>query len=469
MITILLCYANFCTKLPLCLLITNSLLIFDAIAAEISGESHTIKIVVIQTRLLPEFFMKMDSSLQEQHILESLSTLSYRTGDLSHYLHEITLNVSRLLQIDWSNVTLCQNGFERVLASSLEFEGMDELFSLHGSVTDTVVATGQTLTVADVRQNPESGEVPEGYLCYLGVPLRTAQGEIIGTICSFDRQPRQFSDAEIRTAELFAERAATAIDNYHLYQLQIQFNDRLEAEVALRTAELKAAQVQLMEQERLAAIGEFAATIVHEIRNPMTTMMMGLKYAQKHLQTIPAQERLDLSIGEADRLERLLGEILMYSKPQTLQLEELELNTWLQATLILIVELPAAQGKQIDFTHSLDEIRILADRDKLKQVIINVLRNACEASPVSATIKIDIELTTALVSICVCNPGEVIPPEVLSKLGEPFFSTKSEGTGLGLAIVNRIVKAHAGKLEFQSDSLETCVRIELPYQRAASF
>ena len=260
--------------------------------------------------------MKVDSTLQEQRILESLSTLSYRTGDLNSYLQEVTLSISRLLQIDWSVVTLCQNGFDRILASNIEFEGMDGLFSLHGTVTNTVFTTGQTLTVEDVRQTSESGDLPDGYLCYLGVPLRTAQGEIIGTICSFNRQPRQFNDAEIRTAELFAERAATAIDNYHLYQLQLQFNDRLETEVALRTAELKEAQIKLMEQERLAAIGEFAATIVHEIRNPMTTMVMGLKYAQKHLQTAPAQERLDLSIGEANRLDRLLSEILMYAKPQ---------------------------------------------------------------------------------------------------------------------------------------------------------
>ena len=171
----------------------------------------------------------------------------------------------------------------------------------------------------------------------------------------------------------------------------------------------------------------------------MTTMMMGLKYAQKNLLTAPAQERLELSIGEADRLERLLSEILMYSKPQALQLEELELNTWLQATLRSIAELPAAQGRKISFNPSLDEIRILGDRDKLKQVIINVLRNACEASPVGATVEIELEINTQFVRVCVRNPGEPIPPEVLSKLGQPFFSTKSEGTGLGLAIVNRIV------------------------------
>ena len=409
--------------------------------------------------------MKIDSTLQEQRILESLSTLSYRTGDLNSYLQEITLNVSRLLQIDWSTVTICQNGFERVLASNIEFEGMDGLFSLHGTVTNTVFTTGQTLTVEDVRQTSQSGDLPDGYLCYLGVPLRTAQGEIIGTICSFNRQPRQFNDAEIRTAELFAERAATAIDNYHLYQLQLQFNDRLETEVALRTAELKEAQTKLMEQERLAAIGEFAATIVHEIRNPMTTMVMGLKYAQKHLQTAPAQERLDLSIGEANRLDRLLREILMYAKPQALQLEELELNTWLQSVLRSIVELPEAQGRQINFKYNGDEIRILADRDKLKQVIINVLRNGCEASPVGANVNLELEiLATPFVCIHVRNQGEVIPPEVLSKLGQPFFSTKPEGTGLGLAIVNRILNAHAGRLKFQSDVAGTLVSVELPLQ-----
>lgn len=407
--------------------------------------------------------MEIDSTLQEQRILESLSTLSYRTGELRSYLKEITLNVSYLLQIDWSTVTLYQNGFEQVLASSIEFEGMDQLFSLHGSVTNTVVTTGQTIAVEDVRQDSEAGEVPDGYLCYLGVPLRTAHGETIGTICSFHREPRQFTNSEIRTAELFAERAATAIDNYRLYQLQLQFNEQLEAEMALRTAELKAAQTRLMEQERLAAIGEFAAMIVHEIRNPLTTMSMGLKHAQKQLQAESSQERLALSMSEANRLDRLLSEILMYAKPQTLQLEELELNTWLQTELSSINELLEAQGRQINFTCSSNEVRILGDRDKLKQVMINLLRNACEASPIGEGIACEIEaLETTLVCVRVRNRGEVIPPEVLSKLGQPFFSTKLGGTGLGLAIVKRIVKAHEGQLVIQSDDSGTCISLQFP-------
>lgn len=407
--------------------------------------------------------MNEESTLHEQNILDSLSTLSYRNGDLKNYLQEITLYISQLLPIDWSVVTLCQNGLEQVLASNIEFEGMEQLVLLHGTVTNKVFETGQTLAVEDVRQTSEFGAVPDGYLCYLGVPLRTSQGETIGTICSFNRQPRQFSETEIRTAELFAERAATAIDNYHLYQIQRQFNQQLEEKVTLRTAELEAAQTHLLEQERLAGIGEFAAIIVHEIRNSLTTMSMGLNYAKQQLPNKPAQERLVLSLSEAQRLDRLLSEILMYAKPQTLQLEELELNSWMQEILSLITELPKTQRQQINFTPSLKPIKILGDRDKLKQVMINIFCNACEASPIGAVVDCKLEtFASAFVCIRVENQGETIPPEVMLKLGQPFFSTKPEGTGLGLAIVNRIVKAHRGRLRFQSNGTGTRVDVELP-------
>jgi signal transduction histidine kinase len=118
------------------------------------------------------------------------------------------------------------------------------------------------------------------------------------------QKPRRFEKNEVRIAEVFAERAATAIDNYHLYLQQRQFNQTLEAEVAKRTEELLATQIKLVEQERLAAIGEFAATISHEIRNSLTTVLMGLNYFQHIDLCEAAQTRLELALGEANRLER---------------------------------------------------------------------------------------------------------------------------------------------------------------------
>jgi signal transduction histidine kinase len=401
---------------------------------------------------------------RELRAMALLSTLNYRTSELSSYLHNIARGVSELIEVDWSVVTLCQQGFEKVLASSIDMGEGEHIYSLHGQLTGTVIQIGCSLAVEDVTENSEYGEPPEGYRSYLGIPLRTAQGEVIGTICSFHQQPRKFTKEEIQIVELFAERAATAIDHYHLYQQQCQFNHVLEAEVEKRTAELRTAQAKLVEQERLAAIGEFAAIIVHEIRNPLTTIMMGLKYFQKTTLPEAAQERLSLGLDEGSRLQRLLSEILLYAKPQVLQLCELDVNEFIRELLVPICEMPEALERQIEFISVSPAIKVLADKDKLKQVFINIIRNAYEAISAGDVVKLKVNILSATkVCIHVHNQGEPIPPEVISKLTQPFFSTKSGGTGLGLAITKRIVHAHGGELSIQSDAATgTIVSVQLP-------
>ncbi|PSB32443.1 GAF domain-containing sensor histidine kinase [Stenomitos frigidus] len=401
---------------------------------------------------------------RERQAMAILSSLNYRTGELSCYLHDIACAVSQLVNVDWTVVTLCQEGFETVLASSLDMGDAPRVYSLHGQLTSTVIQKRCTLAVKDAIAQPEYGEPAEGYRAYLGVPLRTAESEMIGTVCSFHQQPREFTPAEIQIVELFAERAATAIDHYHLYQQQRQFNEALEAEVQKRTEELRVAQAQLLEKERLAAIGEFAAMIVHEIRNPLTTIMMGLKYFKKIVLAIPAQERLVLALDEANRLERLLGEILQYAKPHILQLVELELNEFLPKLLATSREMPEAQERQIEFIPAVSTVKISGDADKLKQVLINLIRNACEAIPAGEVVRCDVDRSTPdAVSINVHNSGAPIPADVLPKLTQPFCSTKPGGTGLGLAITKRIVQAHGGTLAIQS-TLEsgTIVSVKLP-------
>jgi signal transduction histidine kinase len=400
----------------------------------------------------------------ELRAMTLLSTLNYRTGELNSYLHNIACGVSELVGVDWSVVTLCQEGFERVLASSIYMGEGEHVYSLHGQLTGTVIEIGCSLAVEDAIQHSEYGEVPSGYRSYLGIPLRTAQGEVIGTICSFDQQPRKFTKEEIQIVELFAERAATAIDHYHLYQQQCKFNHALEAEVKKRTEELRLAQAKLVEQERLAAIGEFAAIIVHEIRNPLTTMMMGLKYFQRTVLSETAQERLSLALDEGSRLQRLLSEILLYAKPQVLQLCELEINEFICELLVPVREMPEVLERPIEFTSAPDVVKILGDKDKLKQVFINIIRNACEAISAGDIVKLEINLLSIdKVTINVHNQGEPIPSELISKLTQPFFSTKPDGTGLGLAITKRIVNAHGGELSISSDAVTgTTVSVLLP-------
>jgi len=409
-------------------------------------------------------------SQQKQRTLEVLSSLSYRNGELNKFLREIATGVSKLITIDWSVVTLCHNGFDKILASSIELDDYETTYSLHGVVTGTVVETGKSLTVDDTKTCRSYGAVPEGYRSYLGVPLRTSQGEVIGTICSFHQQPRKYSSEEVGIVELFAERAATAIDNYQLYQQQCKFNEILEAEVAKRTEELKAAQAKLVERERLAAIGEFASGIIHEIRNPFTTMKMGLNYFKKTDKSEPSQMRVSLALDEADRLERLLKEILMYAKPQRLDLVQIDINQFISQMLESLRMIPAATQRQIEYYPPSTQLKVMGDKDKLKQIIINLVRNACEAVSVGEVVKVQLEKLEnnskeqkEQVSINICNGGEPIPPEVLPKLTKPFYSTKSSGTGLGLAIVKRIIESHNGKLLIKSSAEEgTIISVKLP-------
>lgn len=402
---------------------------------------------------------------QEHQVLELLAALSYRSGDLSRYLHEIACGVSRLLQSDWSIVTICQGEAGYVVASSLETSGEDSGFLVHGSLAGEVTHAGRSLIIEDAQSEPRLCKPPEDYRSYMGVPLRTTQGEISGTICSFFRQSRQFPDSAVRVVELFAERAATAIDNYHLYQQQQRFNALLEQEVANRTEELRLAQARLVERERLAAIGEFAAMIVHEVRNPLTTIMMGLKYAKTHLSEATAHDRLSLSLGEADRLQQLLNEILLYAKPQVLNFSKINVNQFLQELLAQFQESPEALGRRIVLRNASIKVEIMGDLNKLKQVFINLFRNACEAIRLGDHITCELTNDSNLSYICVQihNGGEPISPETLPKLMEPFYSTKPLGTGLGLAIVKRIVIAHGGELSIQSNvATGTTVIVQLP-------
>jgi signal transduction histidine kinase len=397
------------------------------------------------------------ATAQERQVLELLTTLSYRAGELKTYLQSLAQGVSELLQLDWSVVTFCQQGTERILVSTIDLgEDEDQTYDLHGTLTGTVIKNRRSLVVENTVLDPQFGTAPDGYQAYMGVPLQTPAGEVIGTICSFQCQPRSFTEQDVRLAEIFAERAAIAIDNYQLYQQQQQLNQQLQAEIRER----QQAQQALV---RLAEIGELAAMIVHEVRNPLTTVLMGLTSLQGVDLPVRNQHYLALAIDDAERLQRLLNEILLYAKQQVLQCSELELNEFSHDLLDSLQTIAVIAARNVQLISSLPTARILGDGDKLKQVFTNLVKNACEAIEPGETVTWRIEPSPDN-RICVSfhNGGAPIPAEVLAKLGTPFFTTKPSGNGLGLAIVRRIVEAHQGEFSIQSGETGTIVQIQLP-------
>lgn len=396
--------------------------------------------------------------------LEYLTTLSYQSSGLGAYLTELVLSVSRFMQSDWTIITLCREENGQILASSLELKQEELSFSVHETLAEAVTQSGQLLAIEDNHQSSQYGNLAKEYLAYLGIPLRTPSRVIIGTVCSFFRSVRPFSESEVKIVELFAAKAATEIENFCLYQQQLRFNERLSQEISTCSMDLKQSQEKLVEHERLAAVGEFTAMIVHEVRNPLTTIEMGLRYAQKMLHADADRRRIALALDESQRLKHLLADILSYAKPQILQYSKLNIDQFFDDLLIQIQDLPEAAERNISYVNDTSNVAVMVDVNKLKQVFLNLFRNAFEAiAPQEmVTCSVDQGIGVNWIGIHIHNGGTPIPPELLPQLTTPFCSTKPSGTGLGLAISKRIITAHGGELEIASSNTGTTVSVYLP-------
>jgi signal transduction histidine kinase len=223
---------------------------------------------------------------------------------------------------------------------------------------------------------------------------------------------------------------------------------------------------RLAEQTRLAAIGEFASGIAHELRTPLTTVSMALDYLAERPPNERAKRRADLGRQEANRMRRLLEDILLYAKPLRLTLAATDLVTALREHIEVYRQThPEAE---VCWTTDLTSAEILADADRLRQVFLNLSDNACEAAP--AGTEVAWELTASAdgdrVLASVHNHGEPIPPELLGRITEPFVSTKSGGAGLGLAIVRRLVEQQGGAIAIASSQAQG-TRVTLSFPRLA--
>lgn len=238
-------------------------------------------------------------------------------------------------------------------------------------------------------------------------------------------------------------------------------SERKRLNTERKQAEIKAQKAL----SHLAEVGELSSMIVHEIRNPLTTILMGLTSFKKLDLDGRFQSRLNMALEEAERLKRLLNEILIFSKPQSLDCKPLELNKWSTDLLESLHSHPSVAERMIKFTSNPISVIVSADSDKLKQVFINLITNACEAVTPGATITWEITQPSKAdyLTVQINNGGNPIPPSILEKIRTPFFTTKTNGNGLGLAIVQRIVSAHRGEFNIASDTTDgTTVTVKLP-------
>ncbi len=228
--------------------------------------------------------------------------------------------------------------------------------------------------------------------------------------------------------------------------------------------ERKLSQEILLKSEKLSVIGQLAAGVAHEIRNPLTVLRGFTQLLQKELGN--NHSYLLTMLSELDRINNIVNEFMTLAKPQFVQFHSNHICDILNS-VISILETQAILVNVYIKSNYADQIpNIHCDENQLKQVFINVIKNAIEAMPFGGEIDILVELTSddhLLIRIRDQGPG--IPQEMIQRLGEPFFTTKENGTGLGLMICQRIIEAHQGKLSITScEGKGTTIDILLPLE-----
>ena len=339
---------------------------------------------------------------------------------------------------------------------------------------------GRSFRISGARLDPRIHAKWEGRLDvdeFACVPL-VARGKVVGVIAvdnKFNGKP--ITDEDLELLSVFATQAGLAVESARVYT---------HLEDASR--ELQRSHHQLLHQERLAALGEMAAHVVHEIRNPLVSIGgFARRLAKRLLDREPEGQYAQIIAREVDRLERIVRDVQGMSREIHPARVETGVHTLLQECVVLFAERIAQQRVQLRMDLGSRPPVVSLDPVQVKQAIVNLLANALEAMPEGGALTIttriardyggqlvessigqlggagaeegddltslhvdqstDRQVTEEWVVLGVGDTGGGIPQAILDEVFNPFFTTKEAGTGLGLTLVRRIARAHGGRVE----------------------
>lgn len=416
--------------------------------------------------LLSLFALQVGSALG---VVEGLELLDRRNAELE-LVHTLAVSTTR------SDVKeLCRQALETVCrttgadAGTLHrFERETGHFVLVGDAfgySGALVEAYRTFTLPDgpIGRGPVSMPVDampegatlvgkEGFNQAAIVPL-TLEDQSVGMLSLFRRALKPFSESDLRSAEILGVQMASMLERQRLYQE----SQRLYADLKASYDELARAQAEVVRHERLAALGELAAVMAHEVRNPLGVIFNSLTTLKRLTRPTGDAEMLLNMVGEeADRLNRIVADLLDFARPYELVKKAIAIEPFIAGAIDAATQtLPPSSPLKVvtSFDRELPPFPI--DAHLLRQALINLVVNAAQAMPrggvitVTATIEPPApgaRLQVPWLVVEVRDEGLGLSSRATEKMFQPFFTTKATGTGLGLAVVKRIVDSHGGEV-----------------------
>lgn len=436
--------------------------------------------------------------LDARRLMLPLSDLSRQAGEIGAGNYDVRFPSAGFVEIDnlaagLQAMSLAVRDREQLLIGS-EQRFRDLVNSIDGVVWEMDVRSGEYLFVSE-RSAVMFGHMPEQWLTDPGfwsshvhpadlerVVIRgrrslalndkhdleyrfiTAEGKPIWvrdlvTVVWEDDEPTRLLGVMIDISE--RKSAEAELERYRI---------QLEELVAQRTRELQAAQSELVQNERLAVLGQLTATVSHEIRNPLGTVSNALYLMRETLgsECLGRVERpLALAERSVQRCDGIISELLDFTRQRQLHREPVQLDQWLSA---LLDELAWPDNVRCS-RHLHSDVTVFADPERLRRAMINVINNALQAMADKGEGEQQLDVNTRRLAdrceITVKDSGCGIPEELLAKIFEPLFSTKNFGVGLGVPIIHNIMTDHGGGVDYQSRVGEgTTVTLWLPLSAA---
>ena len=383
------------------------------------------------------------------------------TFDIDEILRLVLEGVTKNIGFDRARLYLVnekRNVLECKMAVGID-EGKIKGMTLRLDPEDSVVARSvserKPFIIPDASRDPRVNPLLQEKLnlqSLVVIPL-LAKDKPLGAIAADHTEPgRNITKKTLESVMTFAQQAGLAIHNALMYQELKAFSQQMEEKIQRTTADLRKTEAQLIRSEKLAALGELAAGIAHEIRNPLTSINILIHSLTENFPSENAR-REDLQVIEEEirRINEIVDQFLRFAKPASPLLEKTNLIPIFEEILQLLR--PQIERGMIKVKKEFDSLPLITvDREQIKQVILNLLLNAVQAMPKGGLLTLGGHVWEAdrWIRLSIQDSGIGIPAEDLNKLFDPFFSTKEGGVGLGLSIAHRIVDQHHGKIEVES-------------------
>ncbi len=279
--------------------------------------------------------------------------------------------------------------------------------------------------------------------------LRLEKSDVQNIIKNSD-ESRQSRDVFFESSEAQTGKRVFQLDKVNYFDAEI--NDNLTISLIKDVTEIRNLEVQLKQKDKLAAIGQLAAGIAHEIRNPLAGISGSVQMLSSEALDPDQLKLMKIILKEIDRLNNLITEFLDYAKPEKKPSETVELSLLLEEVIQNIKSNPIF-FKTTMWNVELKKMKVLGFADKLKQAFLNIIINALQATDSNTEAKIVITMTMQEKHCCISikDHGQGMNPETKNRLFEPFYTTKSKGTGLGLAMTHKILESHEAQVIVNSE------------------